>query len=83
MNVTNEQIQLARRPVGTPVMEDFAFVEAPVASPEDGELLVRTVYVSVDPYLRGRMQDVKSYISPVQLAEVISSGVIAQVVESK
>lgn len=83
MNIKNEQIQLARRPVGTPVMEDFAFVEAPVASPEDGELLVRTVYVSVDPYLRGRMQDAKSYIPPFQLGEVISSGVIAQVVESK
>ena len=64
-------------------MEDFAFIEAPIGAPSAGEVLVRTVYISVDPYLRGRMQDVKSYIPPFQLNEVITSGVIGQVVESK
>ena len=78
-----KQIKLASRPVGTPSMEDFAFIEAPIAAPSDGEVLVRTIYISVDPYLRGRMQDVKSYIPPFQLNEVITSGVIGQVVESR
>lgn len=83
MSQMQKQIKLARRPVGTPSMEDFAFIEAPIAAPSDGEVLVRTVYISVDPYLRGRMQDVKSYIPPFQLNEVITSGVIGQVVESR
>lgn len=83
MSQMQKQIKLARRPVGTPSMEDFAFIEAPIGAPSAGEVLVRTVYISVDPYLRGRMQDVKSYIPPFQLNEVITSGVIGQVVESK
>lgn len=83
MSQMQKQIQLAKRPIGTPSMEDFAFIEAPIGTPSDGEVLIRTVYISVDPYLRGRMQDVKSYIPPFQLNEVISSGVIGQVVESK
>ncbi|MDH5162145.1 NADP-dependent oxidoreductase [Heyndrickxia oleronia] len=83
MSQMQKQIKLASRPVGTPSMEDFAFIEAPIGAPTAGEVLVRTVYISVDPYLRGRMQDVKSYIPPFQLNEVITSGVIGQVVESK
>jgi NADPH:quinone reductase len=78
-----KQIKLAKRPIGTPTMDDFAFTEAPIGTPSDGEVLIRTTYVSVDPYLRGRMQDVKSYIPPFKLDEVITSGMIGQVVESK
>lgn len=83
MSHMQKQIQLSRRPVGTPVLEDFAFIDAPIGSPSEGEVLIRTIYVSVDPYLRGRMQDTKSYIPPFQLNEVITSGIIGQVVESK
>jgi len=83
MSQLQKQIKLAKSPVGTPVMEDFAFIDAPIGTPSDGEVLIRTIYVSVDPYLRGRMQDTKSYIPPFQLNEVITSGIIGQVVESK
>lgn len=83
MSQTQKQIKLAKRPIGTPVMDDFAFIDAQIGTPTDGEVLIRTIYVSVDPYLRGRMQDEKSYIPPFQLNEVITSGVIGQVVESK
>ncbi|NWN95795.1 MAG: NADP-dependent oxidoreductase, partial [Bacillus sp. (in: Bacteria)] len=83
MDGNKKQIRLARRPVGTPTMEDFAFTEAPIGTPGEGEVLIRNVYISVDPYLRGRMEDVKSYIPPFQLNDVIVSGVIGQVVASQ
>ncbi len=78
-----KQIKLAKRPVGVPTIADFDFSKAPIKAPADDELLIRAVYISVDPYLRGRMQDTKSYVAPFKLDEVITSGMIGQVVESK
>lgn len=78
-----KQIKLIKRPKGLPTKEDFEFIRVPIAAPTEGEVLVRTVYISVDPYLRGRMNEGKSYIPPFELNSVIESGVIAQVVESK
>lgn len=78
-----KQIKLIKRPKGTPVKEDFEYSEVPIDKPADGEVLVKTNYISVDPYLRGRMNNVKSYVPPFELDSVISSGVIGQVVESK
>ncbi|ASK60988.1 NADP-dependent oxidoreductase [Virgibacillus phasianinus] len=78
-----QQIKLVKRPVGIPTEKDFEFAQVPIGEPVKGEVLVRTVYISVDPYLRGRMNDVKSYVPPFELNTVISSGVIGQVVESK
>ncbi len=80
--VMNQVILLVKRPVGLPKHSDFKFVseELPVIKP--GELLLKTLYVSVDPYLRGRMNDAKSYIPPFELNKAISSGIIAEVVES-
>ncbi|MET1014772.1 MAG: NADP-dependent oxidoreductase [Paenisporosarcina sp.] len=78
-----KQILLKNRPIGTPTHSNFDVVEVPVAQPETGEVLIKTIYISVDPYLRGRMNDAKSYIPPFKLNEVITSGVIGQVVESK
>ncbi|WP_404451553.1 NADP-dependent oxidoreductase [Virgibacillus necropolis] len=83
MNILQQQIKLMKRPLGTPKQEDFEFTQAPIGEPAEGEVLVRTNYISVDPYLRGRMNDVKSYVPPFKLDSVISSGVVAQVVESK
>ena len=77
-----KQIKLINRPKGLPKKEDFEFIQAPISSPNEGEVLVRTVYISVDPYLRGRMNEGKSYIPSFELNSVIQSGVIAQVVES-
>ena len=76
-------ILLDKRPEGTPKLSDFKFTEENVAEIKDGEMLLATKYVSVDPYLRGRMSDAKSYVPPFELHKPISSGVIAEVLESK
>jgi NADPH-dependent curcumin reductase CurA len=78
-----KQILLKNRPKGMPTHADFETVEMEMGKPGKGEVLIKTVYISVDPYLRGRMNDVKSYIPPFKLNEVISSGIIGQVVESQ
>lgn len=84
MTQTKQQvITLANRPKGMPSKGDFNFVESEVPTPKDNEILVRTLYLSVDPYMRGRMQDTKSYIAPFELNKVITGGVVAEVVESK
>lgn len=76
-------ILLDKRPEGTPKLSDFKFTEENVAEIKDGEMLLATKYVSVDPYLRGRMSDAKSYVPPFELHKPISSGIIAEVLESK
>jgi len=79
----NRQITLAARPAGLPKPPDFALVEAPVPQPGDGEVLSRVVYLSVDPYMRGRMSGVRSYADPVNLGEVIVGGTVSKVIESR
>ncbi len=79
----NRQITLATRPTGLPKESDFKLVESPVPEPNDGEFLVRMIYVSVDPYMRGRMNDVKSYTPPVKIGEVMGSGSVGQVSVSR
>src|SRR5690554_1778002 len=77
-------IVLKNRPEGKPTLQDFEFVtDEAELSIKDGELLLGTAYVSVDPYLRGRMSDAKSYVPPFELNKPIHSGVIAKVLESK
>ncbi|MGP4105873.1 NADP-dependent oxidoreductase [Virgibacillus sp. L01] len=78
-----QQIKLINRPSGTPTKDDFEFAEVPTGEPAEGEVLIRTNYISVDPYLRGRMNNVKSYVPPFELDSVITSAVIGQVIESK
>ena len=79
---TNKQITLAVRPVGFPKESDFRLVEAPVTTPGPGQFLVQSLYLSVDPYMRGRMNAAKSYAPPVELGGVMVGGVVGQVVES-
>lgn len=79
----NKTIILNRRPEGRPQPDDFKFVDSGKPEIQQGEILLKTRYVSVDPYLRGRMSDAKSYTAPFELGEPISSGIIAQVAESK
>ncbi|MGB3774064.1 MAG: NADP-dependent oxidoreductase [Leeuwenhoekiella sp.] len=79
----NNVILLNNRPKGRPQESDFKFEKEEMPAPADGEVLLKTKYVSVDPYLRGRMRDEKSYIPPFKLHEPIVSGIIAEVVESK
>ena len=80
---TSREIHLAARPRGVPRPSDFALVEVDVPEPAEGEVLIRNAFVSVDPYMRGRMNDVRSYLPPFQLGEVLSGGAVGQVVASR
>ena len=79
----NKQIVLNSRPAGMPTTDNFRIEDAEIPQPKVGEVLVRTHYLSVDPYMRGRMNDRKSYIAPFALNEVIVGGGVAEVVESR
>ncbi|EHU9451767.1 NADP-dependent oxidoreductase [Vibrio vulnificus] len=76
---TNRQIVLASRPVGAPTAENFVLKQSDIPTPAQGEMLLRSVYLSLDPYMRGRMSDVKSYAEPVGIDEVMVGGTVCQV----
>ncbi|SHE68240.1 hypothetical protein SAMN04487965_0424 [Microbulbifer donghaiensis] len=79
----NRRIVLASRPSAAPTSENFRLEEVALPAPADGELLLRSVYLSLDPYMRGRMSDAPSYAEPVQLGEVMVGGTVSRVVESR
>lgn len=79
----NKEIRLASRPAGVPTLENFQFVETEAPQPADGEVLVRLLYISVDPYLRGRMREGKSYIEPFEVGQVIKNSAVGEVIESR
>jgi len=83
MNLTNHQFRLAARPVGLPKREDWSYTEEPVREPADGELLVKVLYLSLDPAMRGWMNEGKSYIAPVGIGEVMRAGAVGKVIASK
>jgi NADPH:quinone reductase len=83
MAIVNRQITLASRPVGFPKVSDFQLVYAPLPSPAEGEVLVRSIYLSLDPYMRGRMSHAESDARPVAIGEVMIGGALASVVESR
>ncbi len=78
----NKVIYLRTRPAGIPSLSDFELKEEETPKPEDGEILIKTEYISVDPYLRGRMRDVESYIEPFKVNEPLESGIIGEVIAS-
>jgi NADPH-dependent curcumin reductase CurA len=80
---TNKQIHLVSRPQGEPTVDNFKLVEAPVPELKDGQVLVRNHYLSLDPYMRGRMNEGKSYAQPQPLNEVMIGGTVGEVVASK
>lgn len=83
MNTTNHQFRLAARPVGMAKRTDWNYVEEPVRPPNDNEVLVKTLYLSLDPAMRGWMNEGKSYIAPVQIGEVMRAGGVGRVIASK
>jgi len=83
MTTINRQFRLAARPVGLPKPSDWQFTQEPVAEPRDGEFLVKVLYLSLDPAMRGWMNEGKSYIAPVGLGEVMRAGAVGRVVASK
>jgi len=80
---TSREIHLAARPLGVPLPADFALVEVDVPDPADRQVLIRNAFVSVDPYMRGRMNDTKSYVPPFALGEPLTGGAVGQVVASR
>jgi NADPH-dependent curcumin reductase CurA len=79
----NRRVTLAARPVGLPNESDFALDEVDAASPGAGEVLVRVLWASVDPYQRGRMSEARSYAAPLQIGDVMTSQSVGEVVESR
>ena len=79
----NRQIVLRSRPVGMPKPSDFDLVESPLPTPKDGEVLTRTVYLSLDPYMRGRISGARSYAQSVEPGQVIVGGTVGEVLESR
>lgn len=79
----NMQVLLAQRPEGEVQESDFRIVETPIPQPKDGQVLVRNIYLSLDPYMRGRMSAARSYASPVEIGHVMVGGTVGEVIESK
>jgi NADPH-dependent curcumin reductase len=82
MTEQNMQIRLASRPVGRPTAENFTITDTPVKPPGEGEVLIRNQYLSLDPYMRGRMSDAPSYAPPVKVGGLMVGGTVGEVVSS-
>jgi NADPH-dependent curcumin reductase CurA len=81
-DATNRKVVLKSRPVGEPRPSDFAIVEEPVPKPGPGQVLCRTIFLSLDPYMRGRIGGARSYATPVEIGQVIVGATVSEVVES-
>jgi len=81
-NLTNRRIVLAARPRGVPQSSDFSMISEPLPEPGDGEIVSRTIYLSLDPYMRGRMNEGKSYAAPLEIGETMCAGTVSQVLKS-
>lgn len=82
-NSVNRRLVLASRPQGAPTADNFRLEEQPIPEAAEGDVLLRTVYLSLDPYMRGRMSDAPSYAAPVQIGEVMTGGAVSKVVTSR
>ena len=83
MGINSREIRLKSRPSGMPEDENFELAEVKLEDPREGEVLVKNHYISVDPYMRGRMNDRESYVPPFQIGKTLEGGAVGQVVESK
>jgi len=83
MTLFNQRIVLASRPHGAPTLDNFRLEEQPLPELKDGEVLLKTLYLSLDPYMRGRMSEGPSYAAPVALGEVMDEGAVSEVIASR
>ena len=81
--MVNHQFRLAARPIGLPKRSDWNYTEEPVRDPGPGEVLVKSLYISLDPAMRGWMNEGRSYIEPVKIGEVMRAGAVGRVVASQ
>ncbi len=82
MTNTNKQVPLARRPQGAPVPEDFDIVQTAIPEPGEGQFLTRTIYLSLDPYMRGRMNADRSYAAPIPVGGIMEGGTVSRIEKS-
>ncbi|CAN5898865.1 NADP-dependent oxidoreductase [soil metagenome] len=82
-NITSREIRLASRPTGVPTASNFNLAETTLAPLQDQQVLVRNLFMSVDPYMRGRMNDRKSYVPPFEIGKVLEGGAVGEVIESR
>ncbi|MBE0603433.1 MAG: NADP-dependent oxidoreductase [Deltaproteobacteria bacterium] len=82
-NIDSREIRLVSRPAGRPAADNFTLAHVRLEPPQNGKVLVRNLYLSVDPYMRGRMNDAKSYVPPFELGKPLEGGAIGEVVESR
>ncbi|MGH9140524.1 MAG: NADP-dependent oxidoreductase, partial [Vicinamibacterales bacterium] len=83
MTAMNRQVRLQSRPIGEPTTGNFEIHDAPVPAAADGEVLRRTIYLSLDPYMRGRMSDAPSYATPVKIGDPMGGHTVSEVIESR
>ena len=81
-SIVSREIHLKHRPVGMPTEDDFQLVKVDVPELKDGEFLVRNIWMSVDPYMRGRMREIRSYISPFEIGKPLEGGCVGQIIKS-
>ena len=79
----SREVRLASRPTGAPTPANFSMADVDVPPPADGQILVRNLFMSVDPYMRGRMNDAKSYVPPFQVGAALEGGAVGEVIESR
>src|SRR5262249_11089407 len=79
----NRQIRLKSRPAGIPVLDNFELAEVPIPTASDGDVVRRTIYLSLDPYMRGRMSDAPSYAANLAIGDVMCGHTVSQVIESR
>ena len=82
MTETAQRIVLASRPVGEPTLDNFRLEDLPIPAPAPGQVLLRTLWLSLDPYMRSRMSDAPSYAKPVGIGEVMEGGAVSEVMAS-
>ncbi len=83
MNITNKKVVLKNRPDGFPKLDDFEILTEEIPSLNYGEVLVQILWLSLDPYMRGRMSEAKSYAAPIKIGEVITGGAVGKIIASK
>ncbi len=79
----NRQVLLKSRPEGAPSLDNFELTQAPIPKPGDGEVLMRNLYLSLDPYMRGRMSAAKSYATPAAIGRPMVGGTVGEIVASR
>src|SRR5689334_2741595 len=82
-SAATRQIRLKSRPEGPPRLDNFEMAESPVPAPVEGEVLIRTLYLSLDPYMRGRMSAAKSYARPAEIGQPMVGGTVGEIVASR